>query len=125
MMKQILWVALGGAFGAATRFWISNGINSNSFPWGILFINILGSLIVGILAGFIDFNKISQQVWLFAAIGFCGGFTTFSAFSLETWRMFTEQKYFHVLAYVICSVMGGIVATAIGMFMIKNIIHNK
>ena len=79
-----LWIAIGGAAGSVARHamgvW-SVSVFGPSFPWGTLFVNILGSFVIGVVASTTTLN---DELKLFLAVGLCGGFTTFSAFSLQT-----------------------------------------
>ena len=77
---SVFLVGLGGALGSVLRYWIGLAMNTPGFPWGTLGVNILGSGVIGVLAGL----GISGNFRLFLVTGMLGGFTTFSAFSLQT-----------------------------------------
>ena len=83
-----VWIALGGAFGSVLRFASSEWIQSRwpSFPWGTLFVNVLGSALIGALAALSEAGRLGDTLSLrhFLMIGVLGGFTTFSSFSLQT-----------------------------------------
>ena len=87
MLKAILLVMLGGAFGSATRYLIthfsSDVSNHHGFPFGTLLVNVIGSLLVGYVLTW-SADHAHDRWRLLAATGFCGGFTTFSAFAYET-----------------------------------------
>ena len=87
MIKNALLVALGGAVGSALRYVIQSSFHSkfpNLFPYGTFVVNILGCLLIGILMGFaVQQKALSPQANLLLIAGFCGGFTTFSAFAYE------------------------------------------
>ena len=89
-MVSYLWIMLGGALGTGARFWLSGVVAGNmgeAFPVGTLIVNITGSFVIGFFAGLIDPQGpflIGPRVRQFVMIGVCGGYTTFSSFSLQT-----------------------------------------
>lgn len=117
MLYQFLIVAAGGAIGSMLRYSVALTSISKTFPLGTLFINIIGSFIIGILAAMLLKNTINANVWKFLAVGICGGFTTFSAFSLEAFNMLQHQFYTNFLLYIVASVAGGLVAVAAGFIL--------
>ena len=85
-MKNILYVFLGGGFGSILRYAISKLFltDKSSFPWSTLIANFIGCFIIGIVLGwFINNNKQYSELYVFLSVGFCGGLTTFSTFSVE------------------------------------------
>ncbi len=119
-MNGILYVALGGGLGAASRHlvneWAHRAIGGG-FPYGTMIVNIVGSFFMGLLIGWLAF-KINggQNLKLFLATGFLGGFTTFSAFSLDA-ILLLEKKAFSAFAiYVTGSVMIAIIALMMGLW---------
>ena len=82
---QLILIAFGGAAGSVLRYLLSN-INT-SFPWGTFTVNILGSLLIGLLVGFASKGVLSPEMKLLLVTGFCGGFTTFSTFANESFGM--------------------------------------
>ena len=123
MNKNVLLVGLGGGIGSMARYlcqrWFAVNYAS-SFPWGTFTVNIIGCLAIGIFWGlsFKSFN--TNESWkLFLMTGVCGGFTTFSAFTLEGVGLLREQKLALFFSYVAASVVIGLLATYIGMRMIK------
>ncbi|HKI76932.1 MAG TPA: fluoride efflux transporter CrcB [Ignavibacteriaceae bacterium] len=90
-------VSLGAAFGGGLRYWISNLIHKylpSYFPYGTLVVNIVGSFLLGLIIFYFDQRDlISSELRLFLAIGFCGGFTTFSTFSFETMSLFRDSQF--------------------------------
>ncbi len=94
-MMKFVYIAFGGAFGAAFRYGIA-GIVQNmvpgSFPWGTLCVNTIGSLLIGIFWGLSELTSLSPAVRLFFAIGFLGSFTTFSTYSLETFNLLRDRE---------------------------------
>jgi len=93
-MKQMLAVALGGACGAMMRFWLSAAVQravGGAFPWGTLFVNVLGSFLLGFLfIWLIERSTMGELARLAITVGFLGAFTTFSTFSVETVRLMQE-----------------------------------
>ena len=103
-MMQVLLVAVGGAVGSVARFGVSVAMTrwlGLAFPWGTLTVNVLGGLAMGLLAARV--GPESENVRLALGVGLLGGFTTFSAFSLETVRLMQHQPGLAAL-YVIASV---------------------
>ena len=98
-MLSYLWVSLGGAIGSAARFWISGVIADrygSTFPLGTLVVNVTGSFVIGILAGMSDPNGrwlVSPSMREFLMIGICGGYTTFSSFSVQTLALAQEGEW--------------------------------
>ncbi len=121
-MKMILAIGLGSFIGGITRYLISLSIHQrilSSFPFGTLTVNILGCLLIGIVFGLADRGNMSQEWRLFLATGILGGFTTFSAFSNETVGMLRDGQFIHASAYIAASVLLGLIATFIGIMIIK------
>lgn len=117
MLYQFLIVATGGAIGSMLRYSVALTSISKTFPAGTLLINIIGSFIIGILAALFFRNIINTNLWRFFAVGICGGFTTFSAFSLEAFNMLQHQSYTNFLLYIVASVAGGLLAVAAGFML--------
>ena len=118
MIRNLLLVALGGAGGSVLRYQFSN-INT-SFPWGTLTVNVLGSLLIGLLVGFVSKGVLSPEMKLLLVTGFCGGFTTFSTFANESFGMMKAGDVLQTALYVGASVIIGILAVWGGM-MLSNI----
>jgi CrcB protein len=103
-MFHILLVAIGGAIGSVARYLVGVGMGrlmGMSFPWGTLTVNIVGSFAIGILTELVArrFNA-SAELRLLIVVGFLGGFTTFSSFSLDTMALVERGATFHAFAYV-------------------------
>ena len=103
-MNQVLLVALGGALGSVSRygvsFWAARWFGAG-FPWGTLIVNVVGGFVIGALAAR---TANDQAAWFLFGVGVLGGFTTFSAFSLETVRLMQAQPV-QALLYVGASVL--------------------
>src|SRR5690606_19915137 len=109
-LSLVLWVGLGGALGSSARYVISTLIQENSssgFPFGTFAVNIIGCLIIGFLIGYSIHrpDTLSEQSRFLLSTGFCGGFTTFSAFSAETFSLIDKGEITTAMIYVILSVV--------------------
>lgn len=121
-MKQLLLVFLGGGFGSVLRFGMGKYLNSveNGIPYGTFAANILGSLLIGIILGLAAKNSaISQNTMLFLATGFCGGFTTFSAFAYENHVFLKSGDLWLFALYTIGTFIVGFAAVFFGMWLVK------
>ncbi len=113
-----LLVALGGAIGSVLRAWISVlsvRLVGPGFPVGTIAINILGSAVIGVVAATAlnpSRTILSQELRIFLMVGICGGFTTFSSFSLQTFALLREGRAAAALANVLLSVLLCVAATA-------------
>jgi fluoride exporter len=122
MTQALFWVAAGGALGAIARFLVSTWLfMPGRFPWATLAINIAGSLAIGLLWG------VGQtQPWFenwgryLLVVGVLGGFTTFSAFSIETAALMESGRHVQALAYVLASVIGCVLMALLGQRLVDN-----
>ena len=122
MNLAYLWVAIGGALGSVGRFWI-NGLVSEkigaTFPWGTLVINVGGSFIIGVIGavaspeGRLD-SPTRQFATQFLMIGVCGGYTTFSSFSLQTLNLVRDREWLYAGGNVLLSVVLCLLAVWLG-----------
>ena len=112
-----LLVALGGALGSILRYWTSLIF---AFPYGTLTVNILGSLAMGLAYGLLS-EKGFERVSLLLIAGFLGGFTTFSAFSLDVMKLFSDGRFFQGLMYILTSFLGAILAVWVGFLLSKGV----
>ena len=119
---QWLYIFLGGGLGAVSRFALSSSVQTlaehtrlHRFPIGILVCNILGSFIIGCLFGYIASRAQNHPVWLhpFAVTGFLGAFTTFSAFAMDTQKLFSSSPLLAILN-ITASVIGCLLAVWLG-----------
>lgn len=117
MLKNILFIGLGGGIGSICRYVMALAIGKwidASFPWGTFVINVLGSLLIGLFLGMFDKNIFNDTSKLLLITGFCGGFTTFSAFSSENVNLIIAGQWLTAIAYSALSVVLGIAAVWLG-----------
>lgn len=123
MFLNFLIVGIGGAIGSMLRHGsglLCLKLGLGGFPWATLAINILGSFCIGIVIGLLaHMQNWSEQVRLFTVVGILGGFTTFSAFSLDSVLLFERGQYLYAGLYVAGSVFISIAATFLGLFLIR------
>lgn len=121
-MNTLTWpllgaVAFGGAAGSALRYavsvWLSRA--NGAFPVGTFVVNIVGSLLIGLLARVFSTPDSNAVLRLALTIGFCGGFTTFSTFSAEFVTLVQEGRSGRAVAYVVASVLSGVLAVLAGL----------
>ena len=113
-MLAYLWVAIGGALGSVGRFWLNSLVTARAgdgFPWGTLLINVLGSLAIGIFATLPATQDTTRK---FLMAGLCGGFTTFSAFSLQTLELTQRGEWLRAGGNIFGSVALCLVAVWLG-----------
>jgi fluoride exporter len=115
MVKNLLFVAVGGAAGSVLRFLFSVWFKHSSFPLATLLVNIIGSLIIGLVIAVSLRNANFDANWrLLLATGLCGGFTTFSAFSAENLQLIQQGRMGMFAVYAIGSVLLGLGAAWLG-----------
>ena len=115
MFKYVLLAGLGGGIGSMLRYVTGIILKSSGFPLATFIINITGSLLIGmILALSLKDQTFSNNWKVFLATGFCGGFTTFSAFSAENLQLMQDGKTFLSMVYITISIIAGIAATWLG-----------
>ena len=123
-MNGLFPVMIGGAIGAGARHLVGGAMLARlgpGFPWWTLSINIAGSLLMGVLIGWLARSGGTEAVRLFFGVGVLGGFTTFSAFSLEFWTLFERGQSAQAFAYVAASAIGAIAACGIGLLMMRQV----
>jgi len=119
-MLTYIWVALGGAIGSVARLWLSvqvGLVTGLGFPWGTILVNIIGSLVIGFVATLTGPNGrvvVPIDAQAFVMVGLCGGFTTFSAFSLQTLELARDGRLLHAGANILLSVVLCLTAVALG-----------
>lgn len=120
---QLLAIAAGGALGALMRFWVSSGVHGvagRSFPYGTLTVNVLGSLLIGIL--YVAFNErldVSPHWRALLLVGVLGAFTTFSTFSMETLELLEKGDVLKAAANVLLNVVLCISAAWLGVLLTR------
>ncbi|MCB1762015.1 MAG: fluoride efflux transporter CrcB [Gammaproteobacteria bacterium] len=118
-MSQILSIAAGGAAGAVLRFWVSNGVYAllgRGFPYGTLAVNVIGSLLMGLLfVFFLERMSISAELRGALLIGLLGSFTTFSTFSIETLNLIEQAEYLKAGLNMLISVAACLMAAWFGL----------
>ena len=120
-MINIILVGIGGAIGAVFRYIISLIPFQTSFPFATFITNILGAFLIGIIAGAADRTNISPRAVLLLKTGVCGGFTTFSTFSLESWNLLSSGKIAIGAVYMALSLCCCVAGVAIGQMLVKRI----
>ncbi len=123
-MPSLLLIMLGGALGALTRYglgmWALERFGSG-FPLGTLLINLTGSFVLGLLVSLRGELALSMELRLLLGTGFCGAYTTFSAFSIETLGLVEQGKLMLAAGYVLGSVGGGIGAAYLGFLTARSL----
>lgn len=114
MIKNLLLVGFGGAAGSMLRFAVQRFANAPGFPYGTLLVNLAGCFLIGLLWGLLTRNFISQITGVLLMSGFCGGFTTFSAFTYEGVQMMQDNRWLLLAVYTAASVIGGLIASFTG-----------
>jgi fluoride exporter len=117
-MSRAVLVGVGGLVGSLARYWLAGAVqqlSDSSFPYGTLVVNLLGSLIIGVVISLsLERGMISAETRLLLATGFCGGFTTMSTFSYETLALIGDGQGLQALANVGGSVIGCVAAVWLG-----------
>ena len=123
MLKTILYIAFGGAIGSVLRFLTSLFVAkfwANHFPLATFLTNVVGCFLIGLFIGFLEKNHPTDgNLKWFLITGFCGGFTTFSAFGLENITLFQSNNSFLAFAYIASSIIAGLFAVWLGLFLSK------
>ena len=121
-MRGFILIFIGGGLGSVFRFLISKymEISKGSFPWATLIANFIGCFLIGLLLGWgLKNQNFRSDIFLFTTIGFCGGLTTFSAFSMENMLFLKSGDYFSFIAYSLLSLIGGILFVGLGHLLFK------
>ncbi|GAB7003346.1 fluoride efflux transporter CrcB [Nocardioides sp. AN3] len=115
-----LLVLVGGVIGAPTRYLTDLVVQSrhaSRIPWGTLTVNVVGSLVLGLVAGLASVHHAPAWVLTLVGTGFCGALTTFSTFSFETFRLLDERLWATALVNVVGSVAAGLAAVTLGFWL--------
>ena len=120
-MKALFYIFIGGGLGSVLRFLVSNYSeklwNIKGFPAGTFTVNILGCFLIGLASAY--FLKVDNYLKFLIIAGFCGGFTTFSAFSIENYTLWQEGNYGILALYIGLSVIVGLIAVYAGFAVLK------
>lgn len=123
MVKSLLIVGIGGFIGTVARFVVARYFQynvSSVFPWSTFIVNIAGCLLIGLIYGITEKGEfLSSDIRLFLTVGICGGFTTFSTFSNDSFLLVQEQEWFRLALYTSLSVFLGLMAVYLGRMMVK------
>ncbi|WP_300553377.1 fluoride efflux transporter CrcB [Maricaulis sp.] len=125
-MNQLLLIGAGGAFGAISRHLVGQAalrLMGPGLPWGTFAVNIIGGLAMGLLVGWLAMVERADEnsIRLLAAVGFLGGFTTFSAFSLELVLMIERRDYASAMGYALASVLIAVLALMAGLMIARRL----
>lgn len=122
-MMYSLAVALGGALGAVSRYWLIAAVSNASnhrFPWGTLVVNVLGSLVIGMMYVLISERMVLSEQWRAVLIvGYLGAFTTFSTFSLDALLLLQEGFVLQALTYIVSSVVICLLCAWLGIVLMR------
>lgn len=131
-MAASLWVASGGALGSVARYWLGllMAFVSRSFPWGTLFINISGSFLIAFFGALTVAHHagrlpVSENMRLFVMVGLCGGFTTFSAFSLQNLELLRQGAIIRAFVNIVLAVALCLAACALGALWAEKLSQNR
>lgn len=109
-----MWIAIGGAAGSLARYGVAGALNSGRHPWGTVTVNVIGSLVIGVLIGLWGFGQESDHQ-LAVTVGLLGGFTTFSTFALDTINVWEQGQTGLAIGTVVVSLAGGLIAVIAGL----------
>ncbi|MCM8747787.1 fluoride efflux transporter CrcB [Thermomicrobiaceae bacterium CFH 74404] len=121
-MTGVLLVAIGGAAGSVARYLASTSVQRNvgiSFPLGTFIINVTGSFLIGVILGLFEAGNLSPAARLLIAVGFLGGFTTFSSFSYESLLLLESKAVLPFLLNTVGSVVAGLAAAWLGVVLVR------
>ena len=119
-MKELIAVFIGSGLGGVSRFGLGKWINSwhnHHFPFGTFVVNVVACFVLGFIIGLADHRQIlSPATRLFFTVGFCGGFSTFSTFSIEALKLFQQGNYISLILYILGSILLCVTATFGGLY---------
>jgi CrcB protein len=119
-LTRILLVGAGGFLGSIARYIIVKLVDTRlnqSFPFGTFTVNVIGCFLIGLIVGIVGRQLNGGEAWrVFLGVGFCGGFTTFSAFALENQNLLVDRLISTAALYIVASVVAGVVAVFLGLW---------
>lgn len=123
MIRALLLIGVGSFVGGVARYLVSRGIHmwlGSSLPWGTLTVNVLGCLILGAMYGLFERGAVmDQEMRLALTVGLCGGFTTFSTFVHENYRLLFDGNILAGIGYPVLSLVLGLLAAYLGHLIVK------
>lgn len=123
MVRSVILVGIGGGIGSICRYlisWVLTKYFSASFPWGTFISNFLGCLIIGIFMGvLLKSSSYQHEIQLLFVTGFCGGFTTFSAFASENLQFIQSGQILLTLIYIFSSIVIGLLSVWAGILLVR------
>jgi fluoride exporter len=126
MLKTMLIVGSGGFIGSALRYLVQVNVEklmSSTFPMGTLLVNVTGSFIIGIIYAFAEKGNLMNPEWrIFLAVGICGGFTTFSTFTMDNLNLLKDNSLIQLLLYTGGSLFLGVLAVYLGIILTRAIL---
>jgi CrcB protein len=123
-MIHLLLVMAGGAAGSALRYGVSAALSAvpSLFPWSTILVNIVGSFVLGFVAGSVGTPlELQQNTRMLLGTGLCGGFTTYSAFAVESVVLAEQRAYLLLGTYIICTLVGGAMAAWAGILLCRGV----
>lgn len=124
MLKNILWVMLGGSVGAALRYLVGilcNRWHWTALPWGTFIVNVVGCFLLGLFMGLGEkYTHLNAGVYLLLTAGLCGAFTTFSTFMADTYRLMDSGQLFVAIGYLCASFVAGFLLFYVGRAFMSN-----
>lgn len=124
-MRMYGLVAIGGGLGSVARYWLGDlgtDVTHSYFPWGILWVNWIGCFAIGLFSEATKATSmlpVSAETRNFLIVGICGGFTTFSSFSLGVLGLYAHHYVFAAVSYVLLSILGCMITVSIGVWLIR------
>lgn len=120
MLKNIILVGIGGGLGSIFRYFIGLMITNKHFPYATITVNVVGSFFIGVIMAILAKQTHNVEHWyLIITTGFLGGFTTFSAFSWNTFQLMQQQQYAASFLYIGLTFFLTLIAVSIGFFIFK------
>jgi CrcB protein len=125
---KVLVIGLGGAVGANIRYWLGGWAQSKwgaDFPWSTFFINVSGSLVIGLFLGLLFALNWNRGWQLFIAVGLLGGYTTYSSFAYEAVQLLTTGQYLRALLYIEGTALSAVLAAWVGVVVSRLVLGGR